>query len=89
VNKKEKKKTINLDISTTVKTKQDFCVTRENLISKNENRILDDYEMDLNKNRILGKGTFGQVQKAVDKQTGITRAVKILIKESFNETELK
>ena len=47
VNRKENKKTINLDIYTTVKTQEAFVVTREKLIARNHNKILDDYEMDV------------------------------------------
>jgi len=49
--------------------------------------ITKDYKI-INEEEELGKGAFGEVKKAIDVRTGITRAVKILDKEDFSKAEI-
>lgn len=35
----------------------------------------------------LGKGSYGEVRKAVHKKTGVARAVKFILKDSTDEND--
>ena len=43
----------------------------------------------LKKKKIFFKGTFGEVRKAIHKETGLVRAVKMILKSSTSEEEKK
>ena len=37
----------------------------------------------------LGEGAFGQVRKAVHKQTGLERAIKVIYKEKLKQSDIE
>jgi calcium-dependent protein kinase len=54
-------------------------------INEKKGKILNDYDVVC----LLGKGGYGEVKKVIHKSTGEVRALKIIKKESCDETYLK
>ena len=56
---------------------KDYNIQLSSLVHKKEGNILDVYDSD---DKALGTGAFGEVRKAIHKQTGLVRAIKIITK---------
>ena len=54
-------------------------------INEKKGKITNDYDVQ----NTIGKGGYGEVKKVIHKLTGEVRAMKIIKKESCDETYLK
>lgn len=59
---------------------------KNNLVLQNKNRILREYSI---LSPPIGKGSFGEVRKAIHKSTGLNRAVKIINNKASTSEELE
>lgn len=64
-------------------TTVDLKVNNESFVRKKSGKINMEYKLQGG----LGKGGFGEVRKAVHKQSGIKRAVKLIKKVDLDEEE--
>jgi len=70
----------------TATNKKGLKMNRTNLIMNGETRnILNYYTVDLKKTGLLGTGAFSNVVKAVEKSTGVVRALKVIAKKVLQE----
>jgi len=53
-----------------------FKVSHAQFINEKKSNIFEDYTF----LTTIGKGAYGQVKKAIQKKTNITRAIKIIVK---------
>lgn len=59
---------------------------KNNIVLQNKNRILREYSI---LSPPIGKGSFGEVRKAIHKPTGLNRAVKIINNKASSAEELE
>jgi len=65
------------NLSREISTMEEFRLTQSDLIGRKNRKIEEDYTL---VNPPIGKGSFGEVRKAIHKKTNVTRAVKIIHK---------
>lgn len=69
-----------------VKNRDDFNLGMGEIVRENKSKITKEYNL---LSPPLGKGAFGEVRRAINRETGITRAVKIIQKSGCPEAEIK
>ena len=68
-----------------VNDKENFNLGLSAFITENKNKITREYNL---LSPPLGKGAFGEVRQAINRETGIARAIKIIQKSGCTQKEL-